>query len=197
MTTFDAIRSRRSIRSFAQTPVPRESLERMLEAARLSPTAGNRQPLRFLAVRAPALCREIFPQTRWAGLLPKPLGKPQPGREPTAYFVLLVDRAIAPEPEKARVDVGAAGMSVILQAQSEGIASCWLGAINRSGLAQTLGIDLDAFAIDSIIALGYPDMRAYAVDMAPGAEDIAYFIDDDGGFAVPKRNAETVCRIIE
>ncbi len=193
MTVYDAVRARRSIRSFDPKPIKRESIERMLDAARLAPTGVNRQPLRFIAVCAPTYCREIFPQTKWAGLLPKPLGKPQPGHEPTAYILLLVDQSVAKE---SPVDVGAAGMSIILQAQSEGIASCWLGAINRPGIAQTLGIDLDEFKIDSVIALGYPDMTAKTADMPQGSDDTAYFIDEDGKFTVPKRHRDTVCRII-
>lgn len=192
-STYETVLARRSIRSFDQRPIPRESLARMLEAARLAPTGSNRQPLRFWCVSAPTYCRDIFPQTKWAGLLPKPLGKPQPGHEPTAYILILVDRSIA---EEAPVDVGAAGMSILLQAQSEGIGSCWLGAINRPGIAQTLGLDLDAFKLDSMIALGYPDMQSRAVDMSPQATDTAYYMDEKDGFTVPKRHPDTVCRMI-
>ena len=194
LPVYDVIRSRRSIRSFDARPIPRESIQRMLEAGRLAPNRSNNQPLRFWAVCSPALCRAIFPQTRWAARLPDGQGKPAPGHEPTAYILLLVDQQLCAD--GAKIDVGAAGASILLQARSEGIGSCWLGAINRDGIAQTLGIDQDKLAIDSIIALGYPDMEPVARDMAPEETDVAYYIDDNGTFTVPKRAPEITERII-
>ncbi len=51
MKVFEAIQKRRSIRKFKPDPIPEEHLERVLEAARLAPSAGNRQPWRFVVVR--------------------------------------------------------------------------------------------------------------------------------------------------
>lgn len=55
MSAFDAIRGRRSVRKFKPTPIPREHLERILQAARLAPTSGNQQPWKFLVVDDRAL----------------------------------------------------------------------------------------------------------------------------------------------
>lgn len=51
MEVFEAIRKRRSIRKYKSDPVPEEKLRAILEAARLAPSAGNRQPWRFIAVK--------------------------------------------------------------------------------------------------------------------------------------------------
>ena len=51
LTVWEAIKMRRSIRRFAPDDVPDEMVEQMLEAARLAPSGGNRQPWRFLVVR--------------------------------------------------------------------------------------------------------------------------------------------------
>ncbi len=48
---FDVIQERRSTRKFKSTPVPKEHIDKMLDAARLAPTAGNQQPWKFLVVR--------------------------------------------------------------------------------------------------------------------------------------------------
>ena len=50
METWDAIRSRRNVRQFEETPVPGEHLDRILEAGRRAPSAVNRQPCDFVVV---------------------------------------------------------------------------------------------------------------------------------------------------
>jgi nitroreductase len=50
MDVFEAIQERRSIRAYQDTPVPREKLEKILEAARLAPSARNTEPWHFIAV---------------------------------------------------------------------------------------------------------------------------------------------------
>ncbi len=51
MNTLEAISGRRSIRKFRNTPVPREAIETILEAARQAPSAKNRQPWHFIVVQ--------------------------------------------------------------------------------------------------------------------------------------------------
>jgi len=52
MKVFEAIKARRSVRSYTPEPVPDETLRRLLEAARLAPSAMNYQPWRFIVVRS-------------------------------------------------------------------------------------------------------------------------------------------------
>lgn len=59
LTVWEAIKMRRSIRKFASDDVPDEMIEQMLEAARLAPSASNRQPWRFLVVRDRELRKEL------------------------------------------------------------------------------------------------------------------------------------------
>ena len=51
LTIFDVIHKRRSVRKFLPTPVPQEHVEKILDAARMAPTAGNQQPWKFLVIR--------------------------------------------------------------------------------------------------------------------------------------------------
>ncbi|MCP4535924.1 MAG: hypothetical protein GY832_02160 [Chloroflexi bacterium] len=48
---FDVIQNRRSVRKFKSTPVPKEHVTKMIDAARFAPTAGNQQPWKFLVIR--------------------------------------------------------------------------------------------------------------------------------------------------
>ncbi len=67
LTVWDAIKVRRSIRKFAIDDVPDEMIEQMLEAARLAPSGGNRQPWRFLVVRDREIRQQIREFTPAAG----------------------------------------------------------------------------------------------------------------------------------
>lgn len=59
MDTWDAIRARRNVRSYTDQPIPREDLERILEAGRRAPSAGNRQPWNFVVVTDREQLREL------------------------------------------------------------------------------------------------------------------------------------------
>ncbi len=60
LTVEEAIRKRRSVRKFKPDPVPDEMINQMLEAARLAPSASNRQPWRFQIIKDPALKERVF-----------------------------------------------------------------------------------------------------------------------------------------
>ena len=64
MDVFEAVQQRKSIRSYQDKPIAHETLERILEAARLSPSAVNRQPWHFIVVtekaKRKALSRGAF-----------------------------------------------------------------------------------------------------------------------------------------
>ncbi|MDR0928915.1 MAG: nitroreductase family protein [Oscillospiraceae bacterium] len=182
------VRERRSIRRFARTPVPRDALEQMAEAARLSPTGVNKQPLRFVVVSAPALCAQIFPSTYWARRIPDGSAGPTEATQPAAYILLLADTTI--NSGHVDMDAGAAAMSIQLAAQSEGIGSCWLASIDRPAILKLLGIDAERFKLHTLVALGYPAMRAKAVPMT--GDDTDYYLLDPDTLAVPKRPAQDV-----
>ena len=66
---FDDILKRRTIRFFRQEPVPEAEIRYMLDAACLAASGGNRQPIRYLAIRRPELVKAIFDHTRYAALV--------------------------------------------------------------------------------------------------------------------------------
>ncbi len=59
LTVWEAIKNRRSIRKFTRDDVPEKMIDQMLEAARLAPSASNRQPWRFLVVRDQELRKDL------------------------------------------------------------------------------------------------------------------------------------------
>lgn len=187
----DIIRARRSIRRFQRTPVPEAVLVDALEAASLAPTGTNAQPLRFIGIRDTALCEALFGHLRWAGLIPDGSASPSLETQPAAYMVLLVDKSIR---QQADNDAGAAAMSIMLSAQAQGVASCWLGAIDRPAIAALLKLDADRFAIHTVIALGYPAQQSRAVPMS--GDSTHYYLEAPDKLCVPKRPAQELITLL-
>lgn len=179
------ILGRRTIRSFAPKPIPVGVLERMVDAGRLAPSAANMQPLEFVLVDDPAAVGAVFPHLKWAAYI-APAGDPQPGREPAAYVVVLVNTGIR---EKFfEYDVGAAVENMTLAGLTFGVGSCWLMNIDREKLAAVLGIP-EGYRLDCVLALGYPAEEPAAEDMK---DSVKYWKDGSGRLHVPKRTAASV-----
>lgn len=193
MDCLHKMNERRSIRRFIQKPIPADAFRGILDAARLAPTSMNMQELRFVAIANEALCKQIFSQTKWAALLPDGSGGPTEATQPTAYVAILIDQQIK---KQADVDAGAAGMAILLAAQVQGIASCWLGNINRDAIMKLLDVPTDRFVLHSMVALGYAAMQSKAVPLPPDGST-AYFMESPDCLCVPKRTTDEVVRMIE
>lgn len=185
MTLHDLIASRRSIRQFGPRPVGRDILERIVDAGRLAPSASNLQPLEFVVVDGEAERRQVFGFVRWAGYI-APAGNPLPGREPTAYIVPVVNLAI--RRSGFELDLGAAVENMILAAWSEGVGSCWIGALDVKGVAGVIGLP-EGYRLTCLLALGYPAERPVVEVLSGSAK---YWKDDGGVLHVPKRKLADV-----
>ncbi|MBU2496109.1 MAG: nitroreductase family protein [Candidatus Omnitrophica bacterium] len=184
MTVYEAILKRRTVRRFQPTPVPYSTLEKMVNAGRLAPSAANLQPCEFLIVDDPNLTAAVFATLKWAGYV-APAGNPPEGKWPTAYIVLLLNQ------EKGRdgaADAGAAIENMILTGLEDGVAACWLASVDRSQLKKILNIP-DCCRIDSALALGYPDQENQTEDFSGS---VKYWLDEKGNFHVPKRSLKDV-----
>jgi nitroreductase len=188
MSVSDIILSRRTVRRFKPLAVERSLLERLVNAGRLAPSAGNLQPLEFIAIDDEKVRREIFPCLRWAAYI-TPRGNPQPGQEPMAYIVPLVNLAVR---EKGfEYDVGAAMENMILAAREEGLGSCWLLSVDREKLAEILNVP-QGYRIDCVLALGYPAESPITEEFTGS---VKYWQDAEGVLHVPKRPLRSVFRI--
>ena len=86
MSVYELILKRRTIRKFEQRPVETEKIVKMINAARIAPSAANMQPLKYIAVTSSDLCNKVFPLTKYAGYLEN--GTPKEGERPMAYIVV-------------------------------------------------------------------------------------------------------------
>ncbi len=184
---YNSIIERRTIRKFLQKPVPKKTLSKLINAARLAPSGGNRQPLDYMVIDDAALCVELFKYVRWAGYI-TPKGIPKSGEMPTAYIIVLEDKPV--KSTTVAYDVGAAVQNIMLAAWEEGIGCCWQGAIDRDKIRELFRIPMD-FVIDSVISLGYK-AEAPVVEEYKGS--IKYWLDEAGVIHVPKLKMEEVLR---
>ena len=147
---YEKITSRRTIRKYVQKEVPREVLLKCVDAARLSPSGANRQPLKYIAVNDHELTREVFSTLKWARYLPG--YQPTENEMPQAYIVIVLDKSIS---ENVSHDAGIASMSISMVAYDEGLRSCILGTVNKEKLKEILKVPV-GFDIVLMVALGYP-----------------------------------------
>jgi nitroreductase len=183
---YEKITSRRTIRKYAQKDIPREILLRCVDAARLSPSGANRQPLKYIIVNDHKLIKDVFSTLKWAAYLPE--YKPSEHEMPRAYIVIILDRSIH---ENTGHDAGIAAMSISMVAYDEGIGSCILSAVDREKLRGILKVP-DGLDIVLVVALGYPAESPVADKMKNG--DIKYWLDENRVLHVPKRNLEKIVK---
>jgi len=145
MQTWEAIISRRNVRSFADRPIPAADLDRILEAGRRSPSSQNWQPWDFIVVTDRGLLRELARVWRGAGHVAG-----------SAATIVVVGPAADNE-----FDLGQATMAMLLAAADLGIGSCHAGVADLRLARELLGIPEDRdWAL--LISLGYPADRPLA-----------------------------------
>jgi nitroreductase len=183
----DLILKNRSYRRFYQDNVLGESILRgLVDLARLSASAANLQPLKYILSWDPATNMKVFPHLRWAAYL-KEWSGPAEGERPSAYIVVLGDMRIS---QAIGPDHGIAAQSILLGATELGLGGCMIASINRNGLRATLQIP-SSLEILMVIALGKPKEEIRIEEVGP-AGDIRYWRDDKGIHHVPKRKLEEI-----
>lgn len=184
MTAYEAIMNRRTIRKFKQEPLDNADLIRLVDCARMAAYGANAQPLKFRIITEKETLDKIFPKTKWAAMLAD--GAPAENERPTAYIAVIGDTKIK---KNFEVDAGAAVTTMMIAAEEMGIATCWLGAIDRDGIKTALKLG-DEYELPYMLALGKPAQKSCAVAM--NDESTKYFMSEDGILNVPKRSLEDV-----
>jgi nitroreductase len=185
MTIAELVKKNRSYRRFDQrAAITAETLRELVDLARCSASAANRQPLKFILSASPESNAKIFQHLHWAGYL-KEWGGPKEGERPTGYIIMLTDTEIAKE---ASMDVGIMAQSMLLGAVDRGLGGCMLGAVDRDNLRKTLAIP-DNLAISLVVALGKPAEKV-VLEKVGDDGDIKYYRDAQDVHHVPKRTLD-------
>jgi nitroreductase len=148
MDVYEAIRTRKSVRSFLDREVEAEKLERVLEAARLAPSANNRQEWRFVVVTDRELRRRL------AG--------PGSGQRFVGEAPVVIAACAETDRHNMRcgipcylIDVAIAVDHLTLAAAAEGLGTCWIGSFDPQKVREILGIPADVEVVE-LLPLGYP-----------------------------------------
>ena len=151
MNLYEAMEKRRSIRAYKADPVPQDALERILHAAQVAPSWKNRQAWHIVTIdkrdTLVALGRLLEGNPRGVDYNTLPMALVL-AMDPTAVDIL---------DGKAYylVDAGIVGEHMVLAAEAEGLATCWIGWFADAPIKALLGVP-DPYRIVMITPLGYP-----------------------------------------
>lgn len=175
----------RSYRRFDENvTIDIDTLKEFVELSRLSASAANRQPLKFILSNEAQKNALIFPYLAWAGYLQDWAG-PSEGERPSAYIIILCDTEIS---KSAGCDHGIAAQSILLGAIEKGLGGCMIGALQKQGLQKSLAIP-ERYEILLVIALGTPK-ETVVLESIGSDGDIKYWRDEHEVHHVPKRSLE-------
>lgn len=158
MTFLDLVEKRQSIRKYAPRPVPRDAIERCLEAARLAPSACNSQPWSFIVLDDEKLKNGVAEKAFSGAYKMNSFAKTAPVlvivvTERSTYFARL--GGFFRGTQYNLIDIGIACEHFVLQAAEEGIGTCWMGMFNEKAVKKILRIPKSK-KVDVIISMGYP-----------------------------------------
>lgn len=165
MDVYEAVKTRRSVRAYKPDAVPEDVLRRILETARLAPSANNRQEWRFIVVadaEKRARLTEAANNQKFVGQAPVILA-----------FCSTKSRVMTCGQDAGTVDTSIALSYVTLAAVAEGLGTCWLGAFDQEKAKDILGVPPDAQII-GMTPLGYP-ARDFPARPRRGFDDVVSF----------------------
>jgi nitroreductase len=148
MNVFDAIRTRKSVRQYLDTPIEAEKLTAVLDAGRLAPSASNRQEWRFIIVRDPATRKQLADvanRQTFIGEAPAVIV----ACAETDGHIMRCGQPCYP------IDVAIALDHVTLAAVASGLGTCWIGAFDETSVKDILGIP-DHIRVVALMPIGYP-----------------------------------------
>lgn len=148
----DAVKGRRSVRAFKNQDVPVEIVEKLIDAARWAPSAGNIQPWEFIIVRKPEIKRRLAEAALGQTFIEKA----------SVVIVVCANESLSSQGYGARgkrlyciQDTAAATQNIHLVAYSLGLGTCWIGAFREEEVREILEIPQGVRPI-AIIPVGYP-----------------------------------------
>ncbi|MBR4524465.1 MAG: nitroreductase family protein [Bacteroidales bacterium] len=147
----DLARERYSCRSFKDTPLTDEQIANILEAARVAPTAANKQPVHVWVVKSPEALKKLKGATSYIYGAPVVF---MVGAKPDAAWVRKYDGK-----NGAEVDAAIVGTHIMLAASALGLGNVWVGSFDpakiKADFPETAG-----YEIVCLFPVGLPDAGA-------------------------------------
>jgi nitroreductase len=168
MDLLEVIKKRRSIRTYKKQDLPQGAIEKLLEAARWAPSAGNVQPWEFVVASTQKTKQELSK----AAFSQKDL------EEASVVIVVCADQKRAAESYDVRgktlyclQDTAAAVQNILLTAYSLGLGSCWVGAFNEDEVRKVIKAPKEMRPV-ALVPIGYPNEAPAARSRRPLSEII-------------------------
>ena len=159
MDVNQAITTRRSIRRYLKKPIEPEKLVKILEAARWSPSANNRQDWKFIVIQDASLIKQMVAACRNQSFIAEaPLL--------IAACSLKPDSLMTCGQPRGTVDLSIAMTSMLLQAWELGLGTCWLGAFEQDRVKELLKVP-ESVSVVAVTPVGYPAMIPVPTDRKP------------------------------
>lgn len=140
MEVFECVKTLSSIRSYVKKEVPEEIIHEVLEAGRLAPSAHNDQPWQFILIRDRDTLKGLERYCVSGRFISQ------------AGFAVVV--LTDPSSKWHEIDGTRAVQNMVLTAWSRGLGSCWIGALERKGLMEYLGIP-ESLNVLTVLPFGY------------------------------------------
>ena len=183
----DLVKKNRSTRSFdGDYEISRDVLLELIDTARITPSAMNKQPLFYVPV-GKEHADKVLKNVRFAASLGIKL--PPEGGAPSAYILVCVKKESPSVSPYTDFDVGIVCQTILLAAAEKGISGCILGSHVTSNIVSELGLDED-IDIKLCIALGKSAENIILEDTLDGG--LRYYRDADNNHHVPKRKLSDI-----
>lgn len=150
MDVYEAIRTRRSVRSYRPDSIPEQVVKRVLDAARIAPSGSNRQPTRLIVVTDEETKEKLVPMCHdQAFIASAPVVVVACGSD------IEYNRGEWMGRHAMIVDVAIVVDHLTLAARAEGLGTCWIGSFSNSALKEFLGLPGEVQVV-ALTPLGYP-----------------------------------------
>jgi nitroreductase len=184
------IEKNRSYRRFdGDHAVSDKILKEVINLARISGSAGNKQPIKYKVINNKKENDIIFQNIKWAAYLTEWSG-PTEEERPTAYIIALHDKKIDQKAEFVYFDLGLASQNILLGLAEKKLGGCMIGSINKDNVKKELSIS-DDYEIILIIAVGKPVEKIVLEDVEKDGS-IKYYRDYKNVHYVPKRKLDDI-----
>jgi len=172
----DAIAKRKSVRTFADRPVTKEVLLKLIESARFAPSAVNSQPWNFIIITSDEQKKRILdhiPTQEWMKEVPAFIATVADMKSKDASVTFVDEKSDHSDLKGSIRDTGVATGYLLLEAQNMGLASCWTGWFTQADIRPALDLPEDQFVV-GLIALGYSDDEGKERERRPLEDMVRY-----------------------
>lgn len=168
MDFLELLKERYSCRSFSEKAVEKEKIDKILEAAKVAPTARNFQPQRILVLTEKETLGKLSACTQYGWNAP-------------VIMILFYDKSVSYKRDKydnkefGDIDISIVTTQMMLEAQSLGLGTTWVGSFDPEKLVEAFGVPENLVPV-AILPIGYPSEEAKPSKLHFERKDISEFV---------------------